>query len=66
MEKVKLLELKESTRCLLSRKALKVWDKINWDGEEMGNSLIGFCSLDPETKPETLASFINEKVEKLC
>jgi hypothetical protein len=65
MEKDKLLELKENTRRLLSVKALRFWDKIIWDGEEMGNSSIGFYSLDPETKPETLASFINERAERL-
>jgi hypothetical protein len=54
-------KLKENVKKLLSKKALDLWEAIEWDKEEVGNSKIGFLSLDPTTRPQRIAKFINKK-----
>lgn len=56
-----LEDLKRDTKKLLTREALTTWDFIEWDKEEVGNSIINFINIDPNTKPRKIADFINKK-----
>ncbi len=54
-------KLKEDTKKLLSKEALSLWQAIEWDKEEVGNSKIGFLNIDLGIKPERIARFINKR-----
>lgn len=56
--------LKQEIKKLLSQKGQRIWNAIEWDQEEVGNSVIGFLDLDPNTTPKKIAEFINERAEK--
>lgn len=56
--------IKAVTKLLLSQKGLRLWESLQW-GEEVGNSKIGFLSLDPNTTTAKIAKFINSKAEEI-
>ena len=62
---VEIKQLKEETKKLLSKRALRLWEAVEWDKEEVGNSKVGFISIDPGIKPERIARFLNQRAIEL-
>lgn len=57
-------KFKEDVKKLLTKKALRLWEALEWNKEGVGNSEIGFYDLDPETNPKTIAKFLNKRAEE--
>lgn len=67
MKEDEVQKLQQEVQRLLTPKALRIWEKVEWDGdkEEVGNAVAGFMSLDPETKAKDIADWLNFRAEEL-
>ncbi len=65
MNSIQINQLKSETIPLLSEKGKRHWPYVEWDKEGVGSSKIGFINLDPNIKPEYIATFINSKAEEI-
>ena len=59
------MNIKKQVKEYLTDKALHLWPNIEWDKEEVGNSVIGFFDLDPGVRAKSIARWINKKAEEI-